>query len=323
MARKTIFTLSAVIIAAAAIVFIWRWQAGKVKTVAGVVLVQNTDPRKQVPIQNAQVDAVANGFTSQTQSDASGLFRLTFKKGVERGRAVTIGVRHAGYKPAQLTGRIGDQIFVAWLSPVPVKSMTARPEISITNVRVRYSAKTTAALDIAPFIKILEIINKGNVPCAESASCSPDGKWMATRSVETVDAGDGNEFRNVRLSCIAGPCPFTRIESQNFLAQGQKLEISILNWSDTTTFLLEAEVSQRVASSIIRLAYPAIFGQTLSFTLPDDSEGPSIEAETKGRDIVFPLGPDLIVDWAVCTETSNAQQGKLIRCNLKPGYTFR
>jgi hypothetical protein len=181
----------------------------------------------------------------------------------------------------------------------------------------------TAALDIAPFVKTFEIINKGNVPCGESASCSPDGKWMAARSTETVDAGDGNEFRNVRLSCIAGPCPFTRIESQNFLVQGQKLEISVLNWSGTTTFLLEAEVSQRVASNIIRLAYPAIFGQTLSFTLPVDSEGPSIEADLKGRDIVFPLGPDLIVDWAVCTETSNAQQGKLIRCSPKPGYAFK
>jgi hypothetical protein len=323
MARRTIFTLSAVIIAAAAIFFIWRSQSGKVKTVTGVVLVQNSDPRKQAPIERARIDAAVDGLSSQTQSDASGFFKLTFKKGVERGRAVIIAVRHAGYEPAQLTGRIGGQIFVAWLSPVPVKSVSARPEIPITNVRVRYSARMTAALDIAPFVKTFEIINKGNVPCGESASCSPDGKWMAARSTETVDAGDGNEFRNVRLSCIAGPCPFTRIESQNFLVQGQKLEISVLNWSGTTTFLLEAEVSQRVASNIIRLAYPAIFGQTLSFTLPVDSEGPSIEADLKGRDIVFPLGPDLIVDWAVCTETSNAQQGKLIRCSPKPGYAFK
>jgi len=323
MARRTIFTLAAIIIAAGVIFFIRRWQAGKVKTITGAVLVQNSDPRKQAPIEKAQIDASVDGLSGQAQSDSLGFFKVTFKRGVERGRVITIGVRHPDYEPAQLTGRIGDQIFVAWLSPVAVKSVPAGPVISISNVRVRYSAKTTAALDIAPFIKIFEIKNKGNVPCPEGRTCSPDGRWTATRSTETVDAGDGNEFRNVRLSCIAGPCPFTRIESQNFLAQGQKLEISVLNWSDTTTFLLEAEVSQRVASSIIRLAYPAIFGQTLSFTLPNDSEGPSIQAEMKGNDIVFPLGPDLIVDWAVCTETSNAQQGKLIRCTLKPGYAFK
>ncbi len=295
----------------------------ELKSVTGVVLVQSADPRKQAPIANAQIQALVEGNEVEARSDSSGRFTLAFTKGVEVGKPISITVQHASYEPAQLTGQVGDQISIVWLPPILQAAVSARPEISIANVRVRYSVKMIGAVDIAPFIKPFEVVNKGNVPCKDHSLCSPDGKWAAARLAETVDAGDGNEFRNVRLSCIAGPCPFTRIESQNYIARGQKLEISVLNWSDTTTFLLEAEVSRRTANNIIHLAYPAVFGRTLSFTLPAGSEGPSIEAEVNGADIVFPLGPDLILDWGLCTGTANGPQGELIQCNLKPGYAFK
>jgi hypothetical protein len=74
---------------------------------------------------------------------------------------------------------------------------------------------------------------------------------------------------------------------------------------------------------VIRQSYPAIFGSTMSFTLPAGAEGPSIEAELNGNDIVFPLGPDLILSWANCTLKVSPDQGQLYRCELKAGYRFR
>ncbi|MBV8810629.1 MAG: carboxypeptidase regulatory-like domain-containing protein [Acidobacteriaceae bacterium] len=331
MANRTILAISLVIIAvmiAGIAVFFTRPSTRRskpteLKSVTGVVLVQSADPRKQAPVANAQIQAMVEGTEVDARSDSSGLFRLAFTKGIEMGKPFSMTVQHASYEPAQLTGQVGAQIFMVWLPPIVEAAVSTGPEILIANLRVRYSVKMMGAIDIATFIKPFEVVNKGNVPCKEHSLCSPDGKWAAARLAETVDAGEGNEFRSVRLSCIAGPCPFTRIESQNYIARGQKLEISILNWSDTTTFLLEAEVSRRTANNIIHLAYPAVFGRTLSFTLPVGSEGPSIEAEVNGADIVFPLGPDLILDWGVCTGTANGPQGELIQCNLKPGYAFK
>jgi hypothetical protein len=138
-----------------------------------------------------------------------------------------------------------------------------------------------------------------------------------------VDAGDQQQFENARVSCIAGPCPFTRIESGATLHPGRKITVSILNWSDTATFLVEAEVTRSMPSDAIRQAYPAIYGRAMSFTLPATAEGPSVEADLGGVDLVFPLGPDILLSWADCSLQVGADQTKLYSCELKPGYEFR
>lgn len=71
----------------------------------------------------------------------------------------------------------------------------------------------------------------------------------------TLDAGAGNEFRNARASWIAGPCPFTRIEADHFSQGGQTITASARAWSDTTTFMLEAEVTVRWALRRLTNAY--------------------------------------------------------------------
>jgi hypothetical protein len=76
-------------------------------------------------------------------------------------------------------------------------------------------------------------------------------------------------------------------------------------------------------SDMIRQSYPIIFGRTMNFTLPGTAEGPSIEAAVNGNDIVFPLGPALILSWGTCTVKVDADRSKLIRCELKPGYRFQ
>jgi hypothetical protein len=97
----------------------------------------------------------------------------------------------------------------------------------------------------------------------------------------------------------------------------------VRNWSDTATFLVEAEVTRSLPSDAIRQAYPTIYGRAMSFTLPSTAEGPSLEADLDGTEIVFPLGPTLRLSWAECNLQVRSDQTKLYGCELKPGYQFR
>jgi len=173
-------------------------------------------------------------------------------------------------------------------------------------------------------VKTFQVANTGNVPCNQQGPCSPDGKWKASSASVSLDAGADNTFQNVRASCIAGPCPFTRIDSSEFVQGGRNIRVSALNWSDTATFLMEAEVYHTAISSNVRELYPVIFGQTLNFTLPPTQEGVSLEAEIDGFPIVFPLSPDLNLSWATCTVRTDTEKEKTMvyRCELKPGYRF-
>jgi hypothetical protein len=140
----------------------------------------------------------------------------------------------------------------------------------------------------------------------------------------TLDAGPENQFRNARASCIAGPCPFTRIDSSGFVNGGRTITASAVDWSSTATFLLEAEVFRTAMSSRVRTLYPVVFGESLHFTLPPTEEGVSLEADVDGVPMVFPLGPDLYLSWATCTMRNNSEPEKtaVYRCELKPGFRF-
>jgi hypothetical protein len=177
-------------------------------------------------------------------------------------------------------------------------------------------------VNIGSAVKTFSVTNTGNVSCKEGHPCSPDGKWAAAVGSTTLDAGLGNEFRNGRASCIGGPCPFTKIQDTNFDSARRTLRASALNWSDTATFLVEAEVYRPVANDVIRESYPVIFGESLTFSLPAAAEGVSIQAELDKAMIVFPLGPSLILSWANCQMLVNKDQTRVYRCGLKAGYRF-
>jgi hypothetical protein len=173
-------------------------------------------------------------------------------------------------------------------------------------------------------VRTFQVGNKGNVPCDHRSPCSPDGKWKAASASVSLDAGADHTFGNVRASCIAGPCPFTRIDSSGFIQGGRNIRVSASDWSDTATFLLEAEVYQTAISSNVRELYPVIFGRTLNFTLPPTQEGVSLEADVDGSPMVFPLGPNLNLSWATCTVRTGTDTEKttVYRCELKPDYRF-
>jgi hypothetical protein len=311
--------------AAGTILFIELSRVGLVRFVTGVVLTANADPAKQVPIANAQVMVSGRTGPASGTSDASGLFRIRLPQGLWLGETMTLWVHHHNYLPVQQTQRIDNQLFVArmLLAPVPVPEGPAQGEATLSDVRVRYLTKGATVTEIGSVVRTFQVVNQGDVPCKDHSPCSPDGRWRASTGGIKLDAGEGQEFRNVRVSCIAGPCPFTRIENDGFSHGGRVITVGMLDWSDTTTFLVEAEVMHTVANDVIRQAYPAIFGRVISFTLPASAQGPSFEADLNGQEITFPLGPDLVLSWANCSLKVEADQTKLYSCELKPGYRVR
>jgi hypothetical protein len=290
----------------------------------GAVLRDDADPNRHLPIANAEI--AADGLQdSRVVSDPSGFFRLRLRPGVRPGQVVNLTFRHPEYHPLDMKQSAGDRIYVVRMEPLKreLAAKLDRPPVTVSNVRVRYALKTTTTVNVGSAARTFQIVNTGNVPCDGESPCSPDGKWKAAINSITIDAGDRNEFRNVRVSCIAGPCPFTNIESDRFLRGGRQITVSARNWSDTATFLVEAEVTHTMAGETIRRSYPVKFGQAMNFTLPSTAQGPSIEAEIDGAEIVFPLGPNLILSWANCSLELAPDHSRQYRCELKPGYHFK
>jgi hypothetical protein len=190
-------------------------------------------------------------------------------------------------------------------------------------VRLRYSIKTQTTIDVGSLARQFEVVNTGDVPCQSHKPCSPDGKWKAASSTLSLDAQKGNEFRNIRASCIAGPCPFTKFDPTDLSRPSRKIDITVLNWSDTASFLVEAEVTRTMTTEMVRHSYPFVTGETITFALPAAAEGPSILADVNAQEIVFPLGPNLILSWATCTVEVAPGGNKLYRCELKPGFLIQ
>jgi len=298
------------------------WRTRLPVSLRGAVTVRDTDSRKEQPI--ADVEVTGDLATGSAKSDSTGFFALQLRKFVQRGQPLVLHFRQPHYLPLDVSDFVGDKLYVVHMLPLSsVTPSPIRPAVKVANVRVRYSGRAMTEVNIGSAVKTFQIENKGNVPCQGQRPCSPDGKWRAASGSASLDAGTGNEFRSARASCIAGPCPFTRIDSDQFSRGGQTIMVSARNWSDTATFLLEAEVIKPMVSQIVHESYPVIFGEGLNFTLPSTAEGISIEAELDGQMIVFPLGPALFLSWASCNARVNPDQTKVYRCDLKPGYRFQ
>ncbi len=300
-------------------------------TVQGAIIRRDEDTRKQLPIADAIV-TLSNGITStKVESDASGYFRVTFPQVVWPGQTLYLSIQHPGYKPLNLPVEAvlrlsARELYVAAMVPLPPPpepKPNQAPSV-VSNIRIRYTFNSETETNIGSAVRVFQAVNTANVPCDHRSPCSPDGNWKAASGSVSLDAGPGNEFRSVRASCIAGPCPFTRIEDSGFIHGGRKITATALSWSSTTTFLLEAEVFHVALSSSVRESYPVIFGQVLNFTVPPTQEGVSIEADINGAPMVFPLGPDLFLSWATCTarKSTDTDQATVYRCELKPGYKF-
>ena len=309
------------IVAAVTIVFFYQRQPF---TLRGAVVQSDRDPNKQLPLADVEITAINNLGKGSTKSNSSGFFRLTLPKGLRRRQPVILQFRHKDYQPLDWDDFISDKLYVARMIPIHQETnTTSHTDQMVSNPRIRYSVKATTEANIGSAVKTFEVVNAGNTPCNNRPPCSSNGMWKAAIGSISLDAGEGNEFRNTRVSCIAGPCPFTKIEEQDLSADRRHFNVSALDWSDTTTLLLEAEVVRPMTSDLVRETYPVVFGRALNFSLPAAAEGPSITAELNGEPIIFPLGPDLRLRWADCQILGDKDQSKYYRCELKRGYQFR
>jgi hypothetical protein len=297
----------------------------RVVYLSGAVIRQDADPKKQIPIADVVITAADGLAEGDFTSNSSGFFSVALRDGVKPGQPVTLFFWHSGYKPLEVNATSSGKIYVARMVPASQEAREAshHPEVVVANVGVRYSVKSTAIENVGSVVKTFQVANTGSVPCNGRRPCSPDGRWKAASGGISLDAGQGNQFRNARVSCIAGPCPFTTIEPLNYSHDGRTIKVTALDWSDTATFLLEAEVDRVMVSNTGRESYPVTFGEALNFAIPVGAEGVTIEAEMNGKPIVFPLGPELLLSWADCNSSVNSDQAKVYRCALKPGYRFQ
>lgn len=299
--------------------------------IEGAVVQRDKDPKNELPISDAMVTA-SDGTTSVTaRSDASGYFKLVFPKGLLSGQPITLSLQHPDYVPQEFdvqTGRIQatERLYVVAMVAIPSAtiSRSGKKDVVVSNIRVRYTVNSMTSRNIGSAVKTFQVVNQGNIPCDHKLPCSPDGRWKAATASASLDAGADNSFGDARASCIAGPCPFTSIDSGGLVEGKRNISVSALDWSDTATFLLEAEVFHSAITSNVRESYPVIFDRTLNFTLPPTQEGVSLEADVNDAPVVFPLGPNLYLSWANCTARTNSEQEKttVYRCRLKPGYRF-
>jgi hypothetical protein len=322
--RGKIAAVVAALIIAGAIVAV-RTSKPRTIVLTGAVMLQDGDVRKQSPIEGVVVTAADDlGLTSST-SDFSGLFSLTLRPTVAPGQPVMLRFRHTKYRPLDLQVPAGSQLNIARMLPFDRETAPRpnQPDVVLNDLVVRYSVEDRTATNIGSGAKAFDVVNVGNVPCNGHSPCSPDGRWKATIGGVSLDAGAGNEFRDARLSCVAGPCPFTNIESDTYSKGGQTISASVRDWSDTTRFVLEAEVFRSQITNTVQNSYPTILGRRLNFTLPASAEGPCIQAEVNGTEIVFPLGPRASLSWANCEVLAAKDQTSAYRCELKPGFVFK
>lgn len=295
-------------------------------TLTGAVIMKNSDPRKQLPVAGVHIVAGEGQLALPVASDSSGLFKIRIRRLLLLGRkGVTVHFRHPDYQPLTMYVPINSQLTIAELDPLaraPVLQSNA-PQQTIGRPVVRYSIKRASEENVGSAARPFQVVSAGDVPCNGAPLCSPDHRWKAAMGALSLDAGVGNEFRNARASCIAGPCPFTQIDGGDLAHPGRVLHVSALAWSDTATFLVEAEVVHPMISDLVRYSYPLVFGNTLNFTLPPAAEGISIQADLNGQSIIFPLGPTVALDWANCNARTNPDQTRVYRCELKPGYRWQ
>lgn len=334
MTRKHIVLWSAIAAALAAgatlLVLHLPMVRPRLTTLQGAVVRSDKDPQRQQPIAGARITATRGAVAATSQSDASGYFRVTFPEPIWPDQTVTLTFTQPGYRPLHLALKMAfrsslRQLIVAAMEPLRKDAGNSAGKAAhvVSNVRIRFTENSETEQNIGSAARTFQVVNKGNIPCHDQGPCSPDGSWKANTTSITLDAGTGNTFRDVRASCIAGPCPFTRIDMHGFERGGRTIRVSALDWSDTATFLVEAEVFRTNFDSSVRESYPVIFDRGLSFTLPATQQGVSIEAEIDGTQMLFPLGPDIYLEWATCSSRTNSGTRSIVyQCELKPGYRF-
>ena len=166
-----------------------------------------------MPVPGVKV-SVAGGLAEKgVLTSPTGYFVLTLNKRAKLEEPMTLQFRDMQYLPLDITSFMSDRLVVAHMTPLAdlAGPVTALPQSTVANVKIRYTVKTSTVLNVGSTLKTFHVVNSGNVPCNGRYPCSPDGKWKAAVGFSSLEAPGGDFFSNARVSCIAGPCSFTRI----------------------------------------------------------------------------------------------------------------
>ena len=86
----------------------------------GAVIRQDTDPKRELPIAEVEIEAIANGSViGDGKSDSSGFFAIGLRTGIRPGRPITLRLRHADYQPLELREFAGDKVYIAHMVSIP------------------------------------------------------------------------------------------------------------------------------------------------------------------------------------------------------------
>jgi len=169
-------TILGILLAICALILVWNRR--RPIDLRGAILVQDSDPRKQLPIANVEISADSDLSPHPATSDSYGLFVLPLWKRIRRGHPIVLHLRHPRYRPLDLDDFVQDKLYVVHLVPLKAEETAqGQPAIKVTNVRVRYTVEAMSELNVGSAAKTFEVQNKGNVPCKRQRPCSPDGLW--------------------------------------------------------------------------------------------------------------------------------------------------
>ena len=190
--------------------------------IKGAVLVRSDSVDKQAPIPHVRVSIAGGLARRDAWSSPTGLFELTLSNHLRVGQPITLQFRHPQYMPLDVTTFVSGSLLVVHMAPI---GEFRGEEVSLaltmaSNVKIRYTIKTTTLLNVGSTLKTFHVVNTGNVPCNDRYPCSPDGKWQAAVGSATLEAlsGDFLPMPEYPVSPVLVPSP--RYATTAFLAAG-------------------------------------------------------------------------------------------------------
>jgi hypothetical protein len=278
----------------------------------GAIMRSDPNPEKRFPIRDVDVSYEEGGEEKYQKTSQDGAVTIALGPAVKAGDLIELKFRHRCYQEFDETIGAVDAPFTLYLWPATVPEPGAPcndPTITSIGLTFRKSYLTKSTT--------FQVPNRGTVRCHREP-CSPDGKWQANIVTATLDAGTGNTFARGKgsVTCIAGPCPFTQVVNDGFSAGGPGISVSVRNWSDTVTFVLQGELVGGPTSPV------TVAGKTFDFSVSrSDLPNLQIVAQTStGQSLVGDIGVASI-PWATCQISEGASTIKY-HCTLGPDYMF-
>ena len=117
--RKIVLWAGVAVASAVLILLLTLSRKEKPVTLTGVVIRQDSDPRKQVPITGVEITAVNGKALRNGISDSLGLFHLRLRPGLKRDEPILLMFRHPDYKPLTLSQPFEKKmLYVFRMSPI-------------------------------------------------------------------------------------------------------------------------------------------------------------------------------------------------------------